>query len=49
MKIKKFNEDIEYVKGNDGLNKQEAEDLFGEMDNEEFGYWVLHYGYKGNF
>ena len=29
------------------LSKEEAEQLFAEIDNEGFGYWVEHYGYKG--
>lgn len=29
------------------LSEEEAEQLFGEIDNEGFGYWVEHYGYKG--
>jgi hypothetical protein len=29
------------------LSEEEADDLFGEIDNEGFGYWVEHYGYKG--
>lgn len=28
------------------LSEEEAEQLFGEIDNEGFGYWVEHYGYK---
>jgi hypothetical protein len=27
------------------LSQEEAEQLFGEIDNEGFGYWVEHYGY----
>lgn len=30
------------------LNEEQAEQLFGEIDNEGFGYWVQHYGYKGD-
>ena len=29
------------------LSQEEAEQLFAEIDNEGFGYWVEHYGYKG--
>lgn len=29
------------------LSQEEAEQLFGEIDNEGFGYWVENYGYKG--
>jgi hypothetical protein len=29
------------------LSQEEAEQLFGEIDNEGFGYWVEHYGYDG--
>lgn len=29
------------------LSEEEAEQLFGEIDNEGLGYWVQHYGYKG--
>jgi len=29
------------------LSEEEAEQLFGEIDNEGLGYWVEHYGYKG--
>jgi hypothetical protein len=28
------------------LSEEEAEQLFAEIDNEGFGYWVQHYGYK---
>lgn len=28
------------------LSEEEAEQLFGEIDNEGFGYWVQEYGYK---
>lgn len=27
------------------LSEEEAEQLFGEIDNEGFGYWVENYGY----
>jgi hypothetical protein len=27
------------------LSQEEAEQLFGEIDNQGFGYWVEHYGY----
>ncbi len=30
------------------LSEEQAEQLFGEIDNEGFGYWVQHYGYKGD-
>ena len=29
------------------LSEEEAEQLFGEIDNEGFGYWVENYGYDG--
>jgi hypothetical protein len=29
------------------LSKEEAEQLFGEIDNQGFGYWVENYGYDG--
>ena len=29
------------------LSQEEAEDLFAEIDNEGFGYWVEEYGYDG--
>ena len=29
------------------LSQEEAEQLFGEIESEGFGYWVQHYGYKG--
>ena len=29
------------------LSQEEAEDLFAEIDNEGFGYWVEEYGYYG--
>lgn len=29
------------------LSQEQAEQLFAEIDNEGFGYWVEHYGYKG--
>lgn len=29
------------------MNYEEAEQLFGEIDNEGLGYWVQNYGYKG--
>jgi hypothetical protein len=29
------------------LSEEEAEQLFGEIDNQGFGYWVEHYGYDG--
>jgi len=29
------------------LSEEEAEQLFGEIDNEGLSYWVQHYGYKG--
>lgn len=28
------------------LNKESAEQLFGEIDNQGFGYWVMNYGFK---
>jgi hypothetical protein len=30
------------------LSKEQAEQLFGEIDNEGLGYWVQHYGYKAD-
>jgi hypothetical protein len=33
---------------NKKLNEEQAEQLFAEIDNEGLGYWVQHYGYKGN-
>ena len=30
------------------LNEEQAEQLFAEIDNEGLGYWVQHYGYKGD-
>ena len=29
------------------LSAQEAKQLFGEIDNQGFGYWVENYGYDG--
>jgi len=29
-----------------GLTKEQAEQLFGEIDNEGLGYWVSNYGFK---
>ena len=29
------------------MNYEDAEQLFGEIDNEGLGYWVQNYGYKG--
>ena len=29
------------------MKKSEAEQLWGEIENQGFGYWVQHYGYKG--
>ena len=29
------------------LSQEQAEQLFGEIDNQGFGYWVEHYGYDG--
>ena len=29
------------------LSEEDAEQLFAEIDNEGFGYWVEHYGYDG--
>lgn len=29
------------------ISEIEAEQLFDEIDNEGFGYWVEHYGYTG--
>lgn len=29
------------------LSQEEAEQLFGEIENQGFGYWVEHYGYDG--
>jgi len=29
------------------LNEEQAEQLFAEIDNEGLGYWIQHYGYKG--
>lgn len=29
------------------LSEEEAEQLFGEIENQGFGYWVEHYGYDG--
>lgn len=30
------------------LSVEDAEQLWGEIENEGFGYWVLHYGYDGD-
>lgn len=30
------------------LNEEQAEQLFAEIEHEGFGYWVQHYGYKGD-
>ena len=30
------------------VTEEEAEQLFGEIDNQGFGYWFENYGYKGN-
>jgi len=30
------------------VTEEEAEQLFGEIDNQGFGYWLENYGYKGN-
>jgi hypothetical protein len=30
------------------LSEENAEQLFAEIDNEGLGYWVQHYGYKGD-
>lgn len=29
------------------MNYEEAEQLFGEIDNQGFGYWIQNYGYEG--
>lgn len=29
------------------LSEEEAEQLFAEIENQGFGYWVEHYGYDG--
>lgn len=29
------------------LTEEEAGNLFAEIDNEGLGYWLQHYGYKG--
>lgn len=29
------------------LSEEQAEQLFAEIDNQGFGYWVEHYGYDG--
>lgn len=29
------------------MEYEEAEDLFGEIDNEGIGYWNQNYGYEG--
>lgn len=29
------------------LSQEEAEQLFAEIDNEGFGYWIENYGYRG--
>ena len=29
------------------LSEEEAEQLFAEIENQGFGYWVEHYGYNG--
>lgn len=29
------------------LSEEEAEQLWSEIENEGFGYWVQHYGYEG--
>ena len=29
------------------MNLEDAEQLFGEIDNEGLGYWVQNYGYNG--
>lgn len=28
------------------LSEEDAEQLFGEIENQGFGYWVENYGYK---
>lgn len=30
------------------LSKEEAEQLFSEIDNQGFGYWVENYGYESS-
>lgn len=29
------------------MNYEDAEQLWGEIENQGFGYWVQHYGYEG--
>jgi hypothetical protein len=29
------------------LSEEQAEQLFAEIDNEGFGYWVQHYAIRG--
>lgn len=42
MKIKKFNENVNPVL----LSEEDAHQLFGEIDNQGFGYWIQNYGYE---
>lgn len=30
------------------MNYEEAEQLFGEIENQGFGYWIQNYGYRGD-
>ena len=41
-KIRKFNANL-----TEGLSESEAEQLWSEVENQGFGYWVQHYGYDG--
>lgn len=29
------------------MNREDAEQLWSEIENQGFGYWVQHYGYEG--
>ena len=42
MKLKRFNENVD-----SGLSEEEAAQLYGEIDNQGFGYWIQNYGYDG--
>jgi hypothetical protein len=32
----------------ENLSQDEREEIAGGIENEGLGYWVLHYGYKGD-
>jgi len=46
--VKEFLESDRGSKITDILSKETKEDLYGQIENQGFGYWIQNYGYKGD-